>query len=91
MAFNDEWLVATVQVLLPEGAIDAVRTETGTATVSLWEQLVQRRLTTDEQILAAIAKRFRLPVAEIGVPRRQGRGRSCPKTWCGASTCCRSG
>ena len=67
MAFNDEWLVATVQVLLPEGAIDAVRTESGTATVSLWEQLVQRRLTTDDLILAAIAKRFRLPVAEIGV------------------------
>ena len=67
MAFNDEWLVATVQVLLPEGAIDAVRAETGTATVSLWEQLVQRRLTTDEAILGAIAKRFRLPVAEIGL------------------------
>ena len=67
MAFNDEWLVATVQVLLPEGAIEVVRSETGTASVSLWEQLVQRRLTTDEAILAAIAKRFRLPVAEIGV------------------------
>ncbi len=67
MAFNDEWLVATVQVLLPEGAIDAVRSESGMATVSLWEQLVQRRLTTDDLILAAIAKRFRLPVAEIGV------------------------
>jgi type II secretory ATPase GspE/PulE/Tfp pilus assembly ATPase PilB-like protein/CheY-like chemotaxis protein len=67
MAFNDEWLVATVQVLLPEGAIDTVRSETGTASVSLWEQLVSRRLTTDEAILTAIAKRFRLPVAEIGV------------------------
>ena len=67
MAFSDEWLVATVQVLLPEGAIDAVRTESGAATVSLWEQLVQRRLTTDDLILAAIAKRFRLPVAEIGI------------------------
>ena len=66
MAFNDEWLVATVQVLLPEGAIDTVRREAGTATVSLWEQLVQRRLATDDQILTAIAKRFRLPVAEIG-------------------------
>ncbi len=66
MAFSDEWLVATVQVLLPEGAIDTVRGETRTATVSLWEQLVQRRLTTDEEILAAIAKRFRLPVATIG-------------------------
>ena len=67
MAFNDEWLVATVQVLLPEGAIEVVRHETGTASVSLWEQLVSRRLTTDEQILAAIAKRFRLPIAEMGL------------------------
>ena len=66
MTFNDEWLVATVQVLLPEGAIETVRREAGTATVSLWEQLVQRRLATDDQILTAIAKRFRLPVAEIG-------------------------
>jgi len=67
MTFNDEWLVATVQVLLPEGAVDVVRSETGTASVSLWEQLVQRRLTTDEAILTAIAKRFRLPIAEIGL------------------------
>jgi len=66
MAFSDEWLVATVQVLLPEGAIDTVRGETRASTVSLWEQLVQRRHTTDDLILAAIAKRFRLPVAEIG-------------------------
>ncbi len=67
MPFTDEWLVATVQALLPEGAIDVVRSEVGTASASLWEQVVQRRLTTDEAILTSVAKRFRLPVAEIGV------------------------
>ena len=65
MPFTDEWLVATVQVLLPEGSVESLRAETGTGLASLWEQLVQRRLTTDEQILEAIAKRFRLPVGDL--------------------------
>ncbi len=67
MPFTDEWLVATVQVLLPEGTIESLRAETGTGTTSLWEQLVQRRLTSDEHVLEAIAKRFRLPVADLAV------------------------
>ena len=65
MPFTDEWLVATVQVLLPEGSVESLRAETGTGMASLWEQLVQRRLATDEQILEAIAKRFRLPVGDL--------------------------
>ncbi len=65
MPFTDEWLVATVQVLLPEGSVESLRAETGTGLASLWEQLVQRRLATDEQILEAIAKRFRLPVGDL--------------------------
>ena len=61
--FTDEWLVPTIEPLLPDQAIAALRQEQAPAPVSLWETVVQRRMTNDEQILAAIATRFRFPVA----------------------------
>jgi type II secretory ATPase GspE/PulE/Tfp pilus assembly ATPase PilB-like protein/CheY-like chemotaxis protein len=65
MQFTDEWLVPTIEPLLPDQAIAALRQEQAPAPVSLWETVVQRRLTGDEQILAAIATRFRFPVADM--------------------------
>jgi type II secretory ATPase GspE/PulE/Tfp pilus assembly ATPase PilB-like protein/CheY-like chemotaxis protein len=64
MQFTDEWLVPSIETLLSEEAIKALRNEVGTD-VSLWEALVQRKLASDEQILGAIAARFRFPVAEL--------------------------
>ena len=66
MAFTDEWLAATVQSLLPAGEIDRLRSASQGAPVSLWMLLTERRLVTDEQILKAVAQRFRLPVADLG-------------------------
>jgi type II secretory ATPase GspE/PulE/Tfp pilus assembly ATPase PilB-like protein/CheY-like chemotaxis protein len=65
MQFTDEWLVPTIEPLLPDQAVAALRQEQAPAPVSLWETVVQRRLTGDEQILAAIATRFRFPVADM--------------------------
>jgi type II secretory ATPase GspE/PulE/Tfp pilus assembly ATPase PilB-like protein/CheY-like chemotaxis protein len=36
--------------------------------VSLWETLVSRKLATDQEVLGAIASRFRFPVADLAKP-----------------------
>ena len=65
MQFLDEWLVPTVEPLLPADVLAALRQEVAPAPVSLWETAVQRRMVTDDQVLSAIAARFRLPVADL--------------------------
>jgi type II secretory ATPase GspE/PulE/Tfp pilus assembly ATPase PilB-like protein/CheY-like chemotaxis protein len=66
MQFTDEWLVHTIEPLLPDGTVAAIRQEPAPAPGSLWEILVQRKLAGDDQIVQAIAKRFRIPVADLG-------------------------
>jgi type II secretory ATPase GspE/PulE/Tfp pilus assembly ATPase PilB-like protein/CheY-like chemotaxis protein len=65
MHFTDEWLVATLEPLLSPGAIAELRLGGGD-NISLWDRVVQRRLLTDEQVLEAVAKRFRMPVMPDG-------------------------
>jgi type II secretory ATPase GspE/PulE/Tfp pilus assembly ATPase PilB-like protein/CheY-like chemotaxis protein len=65
MQFTDEWLVPTLEPLLPDQAIAALRQEQAPAPASLWETVVQRRIVADEQVLAAVATRFRFPVADM--------------------------
>ena len=67
MQFTDEWLVPSLETLLTPEAVTELRQETG-PDVSLWEMLVQRKLASDEQILGAIATRFRFSVADISKP-----------------------
>src|SRR6185295_5819638 len=55
----------TLEPLLPDQAIAALRQEQAPAPASLWEIVVQRRIVGDEQVLAAIATRFRFPVADM--------------------------
>jgi type II secretory ATPase GspE/PulE/Tfp pilus assembly ATPase PilB-like protein/CheY-like chemotaxis protein len=64
MQFLDEWLVPTVEPLLPDDALAALRREAAPGPVSLWEIVVQRKLIADDQVLAAVATRFRIPVAD---------------------------
>ncbi len=64
MAFSDEWLVPTLSTLVTEAQIAKVRREARDAT-SLWEALVDRRISTDQQIVEAVAARFRLPIANL--------------------------
>ena len=65
MQFTDEWLVHTIEPLLPDGTIAAIRQEPASAPGPLWEILVQRKLLADQDVLQAIAKRFRIPVADL--------------------------
>ncbi|HEV7366920.1 MAG TPA: type II/IV secretion system protein [Gemmatimonadales bacterium] len=67
MQFTDEWLVPSIETLLSDEAVRALREEEGPA-VSLWEMLVQRKLASDGQILEAIASRFRFQVADLAQP-----------------------
>lgn len=64
MQFTDEWLVPSIEALLSGEAVKALRDEEGPAVV-LWEVLVQRKLANDEEILGAIATRFRFQVADL--------------------------
>jgi type II secretory ATPase GspE/PulE/Tfp pilus assembly ATPase PilB-like protein/CheY-like chemotaxis protein len=64
MQFTDEWLVPSIETLLSAEAVQALRDEPGPS-ASLWETLVQRKQASDEQILGAIAARFRFPVANL--------------------------
>jgi len=65
MQFTDEWLVHTIEPLLPDGTVAGIRQEPASAPASLWEILVHRKLIADDQILKAIAGRFRFPVADL--------------------------
>jgi type II secretory ATPase GspE/PulE/Tfp pilus assembly ATPase PilB-like protein/CheY-like chemotaxis protein len=64
MQFTDEWLVPTLEPMLPADTLAAIRQEVA-APGSLWEMAVHRKLITDEQVLSAIATRFRFPVANM--------------------------
>ncbi len=65
MLFSDEWLVPTLSTLVPEAQIAAIRKDAGNASTSLWEALIARRLATDDQILTAVAARFRFQIADL--------------------------
>jgi len=65
MPFLDEWLVPTLETLVPEEAMKAIREASESAPTALWDQLVQRRTLTDDQVLAAISARFRFPLADL--------------------------
>ena len=67
MAFTDEWLVPTLETTVPEEAMAAIREAAAASPTSLWEQLVQRRIMTDDEVLNAIAARFRLPLADLNM------------------------
>jgi type II secretory ATPase GspE/PulE/Tfp pilus assembly ATPase PilB-like protein/CheY-like chemotaxis protein len=64
MQFTDEWLCPTMETLIGGAELEALRQASG-GPASLWESIVQKRLTTDDRIMAAAAERFRLPVADF--------------------------
>src|SRR5512143_2373241 len=65
MQFTDEWLVPTLEKVLPPEEIEALRQEPAEQPQSLWLTVVQRKLSTDDAILRAAAARFRLPIADL--------------------------
>jgi type II secretory ATPase GspE/PulE/Tfp pilus assembly ATPase PilB-like protein/CheY-like chemotaxis protein len=67
MQFTDEWLVPSIETLLSGQVVKELREEPG-PDVSLWEMLVQRKQASDQEILGAIATRFRFQVADLTKP-----------------------
>jgi type II secretory ATPase GspE/PulE/Tfp pilus assembly ATPase PilB-like protein/CheY-like chemotaxis protein len=64
MQFTDEWLVPSIEALIPPESLKPLRDEAGPP-ASLWELLVARKLASDDQVLGAISTRFRYPVANL--------------------------
>ena len=59
---RDEWLLPTLEGVLPPERIAALKAE---ATDSYWETAVRRGLITEEALLEALATRFRMRVANV--------------------------
>ncbi len=60
-AHRDEWLWPTLERLLPREELEVVRA-TGD---NLWHAAVEKGFTTDDSIVAGLATRFRMPVANL--------------------------
>ena len=73
MQFTDEWLVPTLEKVLPPEVLDKLRQEPNEQPQSLWLSVVQRKLATDDAILRAAAARFRLPVADLTLLDKKSR------------------
>jgi type II secretory ATPase GspE/PulE/Tfp pilus assembly ATPase PilB-like protein/ActR/RegA family two-component response regulator len=67
---RDEWLMATLEGLLQGDQIAALK---ATPPESLWEDTVRRGWLTDDAIVQAVAKRFRMKVGELGSVSQQAR------------------
>lgn len=68
---RDEWLLPTLEGLLTKESFAALRT--APAQDSYWETAVRRSLTTDDQLLTALAARFRMKVANLSLVSQQAK------------------
>ena len=59
---RDEWLLPTLESLLSPEALATLKAEVGE---SYWETTVRRGLIAEDQLLAALSKRFRMRVANV--------------------------
>ena len=59
---RDDWLLPTLQALVDATSLTQLIQE---SPESLWEAAVSKGLTSDDDILAALAARFRMPIAEL--------------------------
>jgi type II secretory ATPase GspE/PulE/Tfp pilus assembly ATPase PilB-like protein/ActR/RegA family two-component response regulator len=65
--FPDEWLVPTISAMITPEAVAALRAA-AEPTSTLWELTTAKGYASDDQILAAMSKRCRVPVAESAKP-----------------------
>lgn len=67
---RDDWLLPTLQALIEAPSLSQL---TEDAPESLWEAAVSSGLTTDDDILAALAARFRMPIANLATVESDAR------------------
>jgi type II secretory ATPase GspE/PulE/Tfp pilus assembly ATPase PilB-like protein len=65
--YPDEWLVPTIAAMITPEAVEGLRAS-AEPTATLWDSVTAKTYATDEQILAALSKRCRVPVAESPKP-----------------------
>jgi type II secretory ATPase GspE/PulE/Tfp pilus assembly ATPase PilB-like protein/ActR/RegA family two-component response regulator len=65
--FPDEWLVATISLMLGADAVDQLR-QSAQPTSTLWELVTGSGLATDDQLLAAVSGRSRVKLADLSKP-----------------------
>lgn len=64
--FADEWVVPALSSLVSEQALAAIRDQAEGPSASVWQAVLDRRLAAEDAVLAAVAARFRMPVADLG-------------------------
>jgi type II secretory ATPase GspE/PulE/Tfp pilus assembly ATPase PilB-like protein/ActR/RegA family two-component response regulator len=67
--FRDEWLAATVEELVGANRLAELRSSED-AEGSLWETVVATEDVSDEQLLSALSRRFRLKLADVSYVER---------------------
>ncbi|MBI3792907.1 MAG: Flp pilus assembly complex ATPase component TadA, partial [Gemmatimonadetes bacterium] len=67
---RDEWIVPTLEGLLPKETIADLQ---GTVQDSYWETAVKRSLLADDEIIQALAQRFRMKVANLAQVSQQAK------------------
>jgi type II secretory ATPase GspE/PulE/Tfp pilus assembly ATPase PilB-like protein/ActR/RegA family two-component response regulator len=70
--FPDEWLVPTISAMITPEAVAALRSA-AEPTSTLWELTTAKGYATDDQILAVMSKRCRVPVAENPKPEPKAK------------------
>jgi type II secretory ATPase GspE/PulE/Tfp pilus assembly ATPase PilB-like protein/ActR/RegA family two-component response regulator len=66
-AFPDEWLVATVSLMLGGDTVAQLR-QSAQPTSTLWDLVTQGALVTEDQLLAAMSGRSRVKLADLSKP-----------------------
>ena len=67
---RDEWLLPTLESILTPEAFAQLRSA---AQESYWESAVRRGMVTDDEILTALAARFRMRIANLAMVSQQAR------------------
>jgi hypothetical protein len=67
---RDEWLLVTLEGLLSPEQVAALRSR---PVESLWEEVLRRGFVSDDDIVKAVAERFRMKVADLGTVSQQAR------------------
>ena len=60
--FHDDWLLPTLETLLGAEELAALKLQ---APESLWDEVERSGLTTNGELLAALAVRFRMAIANL--------------------------
>ena len=71
-SFSDEWMLAVLAPLLPEGAIDQLR-QPDRDSRGIWSRVLADRLVGEAELLSAISARCRLPIADLTMASPQTR------------------